>query len=95
MTINLGMKVKDELTGYTGVVVARSEWLWGCVTIGVLCGERKDNVPIQEQWFDEGRLVEIEGHWFASHPDMEPTWRAGDNPAEKITGGPARHVPSR
>ena len=80
--IELGMMVREEITGFSGMVVGRSEWLWGCVTIGVLSGELKDGKPVPEQWFDEGRIVEIE----------EAEQR---EPPEEITGGPARSVPSR
>ena len=31
--IELGQKVRDRITGCTGVVVCRSEWLHGCVRI--------------------------------------------------------------
>lgn len=29
--IKLGDKVKDSITGYTGIATARTEWLFGCV----------------------------------------------------------------
>ena len=31
----LGDKVKDTITGFTGVVTGRSEWLFGCVRCAV------------------------------------------------------------
>lgn len=82
MKIELGMMVMESFSGFTGMVVARSEWLWGCVTIGVFSGEVKDGAVVEEQWFDENRLIQIE-----SDKQLEPP--------EEITGGPARSVPSR
>jgi hypothetical protein len=55
--IALGSIVKDSVTGLTGVAVCRSEWLWGCVRIGVQPQGFKDGKPYDEVWFDEARLV--------------------------------------
>ncbi len=49
----LGITAKDQITGFQGTVVARTEWLWGCVQVAVLSGE--------EQWFDEARIFEVKG----------------------------------
>ncbi len=78
----LGMTVKDQLTGFQGTVVARSEWLWGCVSIAVLSGEHKDGKPVEEQWFDEARIFEVKGS------------KKREAPAA-VTGGPARPSPRR
>jgi hypothetical protein len=59
--IELGTKVKDLITGFTGVAVARTEWLYGCARIVVESCDLKDGVPISPQWFDEQRVEEIEG----------------------------------
>ncbi|KKN56876.1 hypothetical protein LCGC14_0568010 [marine sediment metagenome] len=80
--IELGMMVKEGITGFTGTAVARSEWLWGCVSIAVLSGEHKDGKPVDEQWFDEGRLSEVPG-------------TVAQEVAEEVTGGPTRSAPSR
>jgi hypothetical protein len=55
--VSLGDEVKDPITGLKGVVVARSEWLWGCVRIGVQPKGIKDGKPFDEVWFDENRVV--------------------------------------
>lgn len=54
--IKLGSKVRDPLTGLTGIAVVRSEWLWGCIRIGLQPSEIKDGKPVEETWFDENRL---------------------------------------
>ena len=48
MTVNLGDKVKDIVTGFTGIAVARTTWLHGC-----------DRVVIQPDKLDkDGKVTE-------------------------------------
>jgi len=54
--LELGSKVKDIISGYKGIIVARSEWVTGCKRYGVQAEACKDSKPIDEQWFDEVRL---------------------------------------
>jgi len=58
MTIKLGQKVKDKLTGFSGTVMARTEYLNGCVSYGILSDKlNKEGNPKDWQWFDEQRLT--------------------------------------
>lgn len=60
--IELGDKGKDSVTGFTGVVVARTEWLWGCVRIAIEATKLgKDGKPAEEFWFDEDRVTRLSG----------------------------------
>jgi hypothetical protein len=52
----LGWKVRDIVTGYSGIITSRSQWLTGCNTYGILQQELKDFKPVEAQWFDETRL---------------------------------------
>lgn len=55
--INLGDKVRDNVTGLTGQVQVVSDWLYGCRRIGVQPYElSKDGIPVDVEWFDEPRL---------------------------------------
>lgn len=56
--IELGSKVKDSISGFSGIVVGKTEWLYGCVRIGVApdCTD-KDGKTIDTAWFDEGQLI--------------------------------------
>lgn len=70
--IGLGEKVKDSITGFEGVVVARAEYLNGCVSYQV---EGKDHE--KEFWFDEQRLTiksraRAGGGLHAKPPAMHP-----------------------
>ena len=55
--IKLGDKVKDSITGFEGIAVSRTEYLFGCVRIGVEAKKRKDDGEAIEAWFDEQRLT--------------------------------------
>ncbi len=54
--IELGWRVKDKVSGFTGVAIARTEWLNGCIRISVGPEKLHDEKPIDDQWFDEGQL---------------------------------------
>jgi len=60
MAVKLGRKVKDTLTGFTGIAVCRSEWLYGCTRIGVQSQELKDGKPVDTQHFDEQSVEVVE-----------------------------------
>lgn len=55
--MKLGDKVKDTVTGFTGIVVTRAEHLNGCIRFGVQSDKLKDGIPSDAQWFDEPQLV--------------------------------------
>ena len=77
--IKLGDRVREDISGYEGVVVARSEYLWGCVTYWVKAeGLDKDGKPHEGEWFDAERLTPV---------------RAPSKPLGSVTGGPCRPVP--
>lgn len=54
--VRLGSNVTDSITGFSGVVVSRTEYLHGCVRVGVEPTELKDGKPVDVQYFDEQRL---------------------------------------
>jgi hypothetical protein len=55
--ITLGDEVKDSVTGFIGIAVARVEWLHGCIRIVVQPeGLNKDGKPFENQSFDEPQL---------------------------------------
>lgn len=62
-TISLGDLVRDIITGYDGVVVAKTSWLTGCDRFGVQSRDLKDGKLIEPEWFDDTRLLVIESHW--------------------------------
>lgn len=62
MTIKLGSRVKDSITGFEGIAVARTEWLYGCsrITIESTKLDIANGEPIPLHSFDEQRVVLIE-----------------------------------
>ncbi len=56
----LGSRAKDKITGFKGIIIARSEHLHNCNTYGVKPEELKDGKPIECQWFDEPQLEIVE-----------------------------------
>lgn len=50
--IVLGCKARDSISGFTGIVVAITEWLNGCRRITIWPQEMKDGKPIGASTFD-------------------------------------------
>lgn len=76
--VELGDEVIDPITGYKGVVIAISTWLWGCRRVGVQALGVHDGKPVEDQWFDDNRVTIL----------VKGKVRMDDKPAP--TGGPAR-----
>lgn len=54
----LGEEVKETVTGFTGIIMARSEYFTGCVHYGLVSKKlNKEGIPQNYQWFDTERLV--------------------------------------
>lgn len=78
---NCGDKVKCRLTGFTGIITARTEWFNGCLRYTVQPRGKKQSEYPDAKCFDEPELVLV-------------TAGAVDNPTLEIkpavrTGGPA------
>ena len=57
MSIKLGQRVTERISGYTGTVIAKTEWVYGCKRFGVQADGLHEGKPIEAQWFDEGELT--------------------------------------
>lgn len=60
MEIKLGDLVEDRISGFVGVVIARAEWLYGCVRYAVAPRVLHNGDVITERWFDEPQIDVIE-----------------------------------
>ena len=59
--IKVGATVKDIITGFTGVVMARAEYLTGCERYGILPKGLTAEGKIPDwEWIDENRLLTTE-----------------------------------
>lgn len=82
----LGSKGKCRITGYEGTIVARTEWLYGCVRYVLQASKTQENgKPVEPLAVDEAGLELIE----AAAPHVPPV--GGGDP-----GMPTRQAePSR
>jgi hypothetical protein len=55
-TIALGDEAKDTVTGFTGIVMCRTEWINGCVRTSLQSRVLKDDKVTEMQTFDEMQL---------------------------------------
>lgn len=78
--IELGLEGKDKVTGFTGIITGRAQYLTGCDQY-TLVPPAKDGKLEPGQWFDEGR-IEIVG------VGISAASVAGPKP-----GGPQRDAP--
>lgn len=58
--VELGDKVKDEVSGYTGIVIGITDWLYGCQRAGIAVQKPgSDGKICDPQWFDTAQLKVI------------------------------------
>lgn len=55
--IELGSKVKDNVTGVVGIAVARTEWMNGCIRYGIQQKAEKDGKVSDAYWCDEEQIT--------------------------------------
>jgi len=55
--IKLGQKARDKITGFTGIVIGKIDYLFGCNQYGLTPEIDKDGKTGETQWFDDGRIV--------------------------------------
>jgi hypothetical protein len=84
-TIKLGDKAKDTITGLTGTVISRHEYLNGCIRLTLQPAELKDGKPVEASYFDIEQLVLVEA---AAQSEQKPT--GGPHDAPKRPSPPAR-----
>ena len=59
--MKLGDRVRDKLTGFEGIAIGVSHWLYGCSRVGIeptTLGS--DGKPIEPVFFDEMRIEKVE-----------------------------------
>lgn len=78
MAVKLGDKVKDTVTGFQGIAVARTTWLHGCDRINVQPVELdKDKKPLEAVVFDEKQLIVVKAAVVASEENKKSTTKTG------------------
>jgi hypothetical protein len=77
---DLGQEVKDKVTGFSGVIVARTDYMTGCVRYSVQCKKLdKGGKPQDWQSFDEDQLIDLKKN--INHQVKNP---AGPQPFEHL-----------
>lgn len=85
--IELGSKVRDLVTGVTGVASARTEWLYGCARIAVDSTDlKKDGKLFETMWLDEQRVEEVEKGFFPLSPAPNSEIKLGSRVKDRVTG---------
>lgn len=84
--IQLGDKVKDMVTGISGIAVAKTEWINGCVRYTIeFRGGTKESPEVKRETFDVETLV------VSKHGAVTPAIRQ----RERIPSGGGRPDPVR
>ena len=73
--IKLGDLARDRITGFEGIVIARTEWMNQCDRYTIQPRELREGKPVESQTFDEQDLTVIEVQPF-------------EVKASRTTGGP-------
>lgn len=79
MNIKLGDEVRDQVTGFIGIVVCRYEYLNGCDRFSLQPKVDKDGILPAPETFDE--------------PQLKAVVKKKVKQGSKLTGGPERYMP--
>lgn len=81
----LGLKVKDKVTGFTGIVSSVGFDLYGCIQAVVNPGLGADGKLQDQLWFDVNRLTVLATRPVMTRPnfDFGPVAEGRHGPAEK------------
>ncbi len=81
MKVTLGKQYKDSISGFQGVAVARTTYLYGCVRVLIAPTKLKEDGDfLPDCWFDEPQLLSVR-----SKSIKKPS-------SEDGPGGPSRSV---
>lgn len=70
--VKLGSMVTDSITGFAGLVMARTEYLYGCVSVLVQpTNVTTEGKPQEAAWIDEQRLT-VRSKAKAGGPQLTP-----------------------
>lgn len=88
-----GDKVRDPITGFEGIVVSRTEYLFGCVRVAVQGEDDRDGKMTDPRWYDEPQLDVVKPGVYrpvlTAVQQMDQS-EAARMPQMSSTGGPDR-----
>lgn len=85
----LGEVLKDKVTGFKGVAMARTEYYTGCVHYGLAAQKLVKDAVADWEWIDEKRLVLVK-----SVKSLVGDFRIVEAISEDDPGGPESNPPS-
>lgn len=71
MSIKLGDRVKDTISGFEGVAICHAKHLYGCDTIGIKPEKLHEGKPITEVYFDVLQVEKVEKRTSEAKPQGE------------------------
>lgn len=92
--IELGDAVKDQISGFAGVAVAKTVWINGCVRWTLQPESKtKEGAPGATETFDEQQLVVVKKHRLPPPPVPTAARPApgGPRPSPRRSTDPTRH----
>ncbi len=92
--IEQGDKVKDTVTGFTGIVNGICYYLQGCRHIQIQPQELYEGKPVKAIWFDEPQLKIIKKSVVKPLNTEEPIYYP-EAETKQPTGGPMLSTPTR
>jgi hypothetical protein len=84
--VKLGDKVKDVISGATGIVTSRTEYVTGCVRVGICIGFSTEKGEELNYWTDEERCKVLQSNSY--HKPQQRTAAAGPQPNPQRTIDP-------
>ena len=86
--IALGDRVKDKISGLSGICIGITDWIYGCRRVSVQPEQSKDGVPVASFCGDEPQFWVVDAGVITATPPPVP------NAPPTPSGGP-RPDPSR
>lgn len=78
--VQLGDIAKDTITGLTGAVIAKHEYLNGCVRVSLQPSEVKDGRPVEATTFDVEQIEVVQA---AAHKTLSRTGGPESTPSRQ------------
>lgn len=86
VTVRLGDRAKDRVTGFEGIVVGITDWLAGCRRVQLLSEQLHDGKPIDVEHFDEPNLEILQSQVHPEPAKEKVELKLGDRAKDSISG---------
>jgi hypothetical protein len=88
MIPELGDRLRDKVTGFTGIAIGVTDWMSQCKRWIIQPESLHEGKPVEAQSFDETHIEIVDKHAFEPSPITAPLL-ATTAPPERSKGGPA------